>query len=280
MNNMSAEIILIGNELLIGKVKDTNGSYLIDELLKYGIKINRMTIIPDDIEVIAEEIKSAIDRKPLLIFTSGGLGPTYDDMTLEGIAKALGVELNLNNEALEQVKERYRKLKQIGRVKTEDLTESKLKMAKIPINSIPLKNNAGAAPGILININHDKGLTKLISMPGFPDELKSIFNDHVVPILKQLHANYYHAGLKFLNVGESDIAPDLIELRARYPQIWIKTHPVKDNTSIIKNEIHLTMFLVDVEESNKSKLINDIIELRETLKNRIEKLGGEVIEIY
>ncbi|MHA1395516.1 MAG: competence/damage-inducible protein A [Promethearchaeota archaeon] len=277
---MYAEIILIGNELLIGKIQDTNGIFMIRKLLEYGIQVSRITIIPDDVDVISNEIISALKRHPLFIFTSGGLGPTYDDMTFEGIAKAFNVPLVLNKEALKYLKERYDKLKKMGRTQFSEINESRLKMVKIPSNAKPLKNNAGAAPGILIEIKHKKGTTKLIAMPGFPDEMKAIFEDHVISFLKEVKSYYYHAGIKFLGIGESQIAEDLIRFRKQFPEIWIKTHPIKENTPIVRNEIHLTTFFDEDNEIKKEEIKKRMHELLELCKATIKKYNGKILEIY
>ncbi|MHA1821431.1 MAG: competence/damage-inducible protein A [Promethearchaeota archaeon] len=152
---MNAEIILIGNELLVGTIKDSNGYWLIHQLLKYGIRVDRITIIPDDIKVISETLREAIKRRPAFIFTSGGLGPTYDDMTYEGIAHAFNLKVELNEEVLEHLKARYEKLKKLGKVKDTGLNESRRKMAYIPPNAIPLENPVGAAPGLLIKVSFE-----------------------------------------------------------------------------------------------------------------------------
>ncbi|MHA1475305.1 MAG: molybdopterin-binding protein, partial [Promethearchaeota archaeon] len=108
---MDCEIILIGNELLIGKIRDTNGQWIIEQLLHFGIKISRIITIPDDVDIIKSTIQESIRRKPEYIFTSGGLGPTYDDMTLEGVSLGLNpkVPLEYNDEAFDMIKFIFKK---------------------------------------------------------------------------------------------------------------------------------------------------------------------------
>lgn len=277
---MFSEIILIGNELLIGKVEDSNGKYIISKLLTLGHQISRVTVIPDDVDIISDTIKDALKRKPVFIFTCGGLGPTFDDLTFEGVAKAFGVELVLNEEAVGYIKDRYDKMVQDGRLKSFEMNESRIKMAKIPQNAQALKNSAGAAPGILIEHKHQKGSTRLISMPGFPDEMQAIFTEHVIPMVQGLAAHYYHAGIIFSGVGESTIAADLIQLRKEYPEIWIKTHPQKNTNIYLQNEIHLTAF-IDSDDDNLNKALKTKIkDLREKCKTIIEKLDGKIIDFY
>jgi len=90
---MTSEIILVGNELLIGKIRDINGFWMIQRLLDFGHDVSRMVFIPDDIPIIAKTILESLSREPMYLFISGGLGPTHDDVTFEGIARALNVSI-------------------------------------------------------------------------------------------------------------------------------------------------------------------------------------------
>ncbi len=100
------EIICIGNELLIGKIKDTNAHYLAKQATQLGANVKRVTVIQDTIQEIATTINEAIARKPQFIVTTGGLGPTFDDKTLQGVAKALNRKLEVNPKALAIVKQK------------------------------------------------------------------------------------------------------------------------------------------------------------------------------
>ena len=104
---MESEIILVGNELLIGKIQDINGQWIIKRLLEFGHRVARITIIADDVDIIAKTVRDALKRSPEFIFISGGLGPTWDDLTAEGISKAYDVKLVLNDEALNYIKNRF-----------------------------------------------------------------------------------------------------------------------------------------------------------------------------
>lgn len=277
---MQSEIILIGNELLIGKIKDTNGQFIIKQMLRFGHQIARITIIPDCVDTIAEAIKECVSRSPAFIFISGGLGPTYDDMTFEGIAKAFDVDLVLNETALGFLKQRYQKLKESGKIKYSDLNQSRRKMAYLPENATALFNPAGAAPCALIELKSKKGFTRIVAMPGFPDELQAIFEMHVLPMLEKTHSHYYHAGIRFKGVGESTLAADVMALRDDYPEIWIKTHPRKTNEPDINNEIHLTAFLESDDKEQNEKLKSRINALKEKCKKIVERFDGAVIDEY
>ena len=105
------EIICFGNELLIGKTVNTNASWLGDKLVSLGGKVNRITAVGDSIEEMTEIVKEVVDRKPDVIITTGGMGPTFDDVSLVAIGKATNIELELNQDALELIKQRIKDVK-------------------------------------------------------------------------------------------------------------------------------------------------------------------------
>jgi len=138
-----AEIISIGNELLIGKTVNTNATWIAQRLTHFGIDVRRILVIGDSVEEISSSLKDALKRGPTMIITTGGLGPTYDDMTLEGVARAAEAPLKENQEALQMIKESY---KHIGL----QLTAARIKMSRMPRGAKPLRNPVGTAPGCLV----------------------------------------------------------------------------------------------------------------------------------
>jgi len=171
------EIITIGNEILIGKTRDTNSSWLAKRITKFGHIVTRITTIPDDIDIIAATLKESLNRSPDVIITSGGLGPTWEDLTLKGIAKGLNRELKLDKMAYGMLKRRYDNIFKKGITKVGGMTETREKMAYLPEDSYPLSNPVGAAPGVEIK----EGTSIIICLPGVPAELKGIFKQHIIP---------------------------------------------------------------------------------------------------
>ncbi len=277
---MTSEIILVGNELLIGKQRDINGFWMINRLLEYGHEVQKLVIIPDDITVIAKTILESLSREPMFIFISGGLGPTHDDVTLEGIARAMAIPLVLNEEALEYIKERYSKLGRVGITSTE-MYESRKKMAYIPENGKPLKNLNGTAPSVLIETKTlNKNKTKIFAMPGVPSELQSAFNHYVVPLLQNSDSHYLQAGFIFEKVGESQVASEIDEIQEKYPEIWIKTHPRIVTGVPVCVELHLTSFINSPSEEEIQNRNRVILEIREKIKKIVENNGGLVRNEY
>ncbi|MCK4474444.1 competence damage-inducible protein A, partial [Candidatus Bathyarchaeota archaeon] len=143
------EIICVGNELLIGKTLNTNAHWLAKRITSLGSSVKRITVVGDEVNEIAKAVREALQRKPRFIITVGGLGPTFDDKTLEGVAEALKGELEVDEKALEMVKEKYETYFREGRMERAELTPPRVKMARLPKGAKPLPNPVGTAPGVM-----------------------------------------------------------------------------------------------------------------------------------
>jgi len=142
------EIICVGNELLIGKVVNTNASWLGKQATSMGIAVRRITVCADNVKEMAAVFREALARKPNFIVSTGGLGPTFDDKTLQGIAEALHRRLVVNADALNMVKEKYAEYAVTRHIKVSEMTEPRVKMATLPEGTVPLPNPVGTAPGV------------------------------------------------------------------------------------------------------------------------------------
>ena len=232
----TAEIVCLGNELLIGVTINTNAAFIGEHLTRLGYEVRRITSIRDDLELALEFFKELFQRKPDVIIVTGGLGPTYDDIQLEVISKATGLELIEDKEALEQIKRYYGK-------KGYELTPERRKMALIPKTARILDNSVGGAPGCHITYH---GM-EIFCLPGVPTEMKDIFVRHVVPYLSKKNSIRL-AETKFvvLNCIESQIAPYINEVKKNYPELYIKSHPAyKDKIGIV---IHISGTGINAEE--------------------------------
>lgn len=215
------EIITIGNEILLGAVLDTNTNWLCKQIRGLGGKVRRVTIIPDEVEAIAQEVRLGIKRSDL-IFTSGGLGPTEDDMTLKAIAKATNTKLAVNKEAYDMVSRRYGELFKEGQVKDFRMTPAREKMALLPEGSVPLYNSVGTAPGVLLK--HKQ--STVICLPGVPAELEGIFKSSLQPHLQRIfgRGKIYLERMLTLNLNdESILAPILKRVSKRWPGVYLKS---------------------------------------------------------
>ena len=168
---MRIEIITIGNEVLRCETSENNGEYLSDSLTAVGLEPARITVLPDDQDIIAEEMGRAAGRSDAVIVT-GGLGPTVDDLTRQAAIDLLGGRTDIKDEITESIKKRFRGL-------GLEMPESYKDLARIPAGARVLYNNVGAAPGLAII----SGRCDLYLLPGVPAEMRSIFQTFVLPEL-------------------------------------------------------------------------------------------------
>ena len=217
------EIIAVGRELLQGQVLDSNSHWLAGQVTALGGEVRRIVVVDDVIDVIATEIRTSMGNGAKFIITVGGLGPTFDDQTLEGVAKAINKPLQLDPKALGFVKERYEYFSSQGYVASDIISPEREKMARLPQGAAMLPNPIGAAPGIWL----DHGPCHIISLPGVPQELKTIFNESIAPRLKNILGPYYHLDrvIKTPLRDESQLTSILHEVRTIVPQVYIKSKP-------------------------------------------------------
>jgi len=166
---MKAEIIAVGSELLTPDRLDTNSLFLTEELNKLGIEVLRKTIVGDDRDLMSEAFRDALNRVPLIV-SSGGLGPTEDDLTRETVADLLGRKLKRDDRILDGIKARFRSF---GR----EMPETNVRQAMVPEGAEPLNNPRGTAPGLWI----EDGERMIALLPGPPVELKPLFLEQVLP---------------------------------------------------------------------------------------------------
>jgi len=260
----TAEIISVGNELLIGHTLDTNSHWIAKRLTRFGWTLQRITVLRDSLEAIMDGVSGALRRKPDLLITLGGLGPTHDDMTLRGVALALNKRLVLNPEAFAMVKSRYSTLE----VST-GLTRFRRKMATLPEGARPLPNLVGTAPGVVIKA----GTTRLVSLPGVPTEMKAIFKGSVTPVLRSSKTEAFkEASFGLVGIIESALAPALDHTRKAFPGLYFKSHP-RGREGGIRSLIQLHVYSVDPD--SRAKLDNAIAYLlRELTKSAYSRPKG------
>ncbi len=201
---VSAAILVIGDEILSGRTKDKNIGYIAEYLTAIGIDLREVRIVPD----IEEEIVAALNalrRRYTYVFTTGGIGPTHDDITADAVAKAFGVGIDHDPRAVALLKERFT---------DGELNEARMRMARIPDGAELVVNPVSKAPGFWIG--------NVITMAGVPSIMRAML-DHVVPQLKtgaKVLSETIDAGLK-----EGDVATDLREIAKNHPDTTIGSYP-------------------------------------------------------
>ena len=262
------EIISVGNELLIGKIVNTNSYWIAKRVTTLGMKVRRITTVGDDVEEISNAIQEALQRRPRFIITTGGLGPTFDDKTLEGIARGLGRGLRVHEQALKMIEEKYRKYVEEGKIREFDLTAPRLKMANLPEGAEPLPNPVGTAPGVMVR--HEG--TTIIALPGVPSEMKAIFEEFVAPLIREAAGNveFYEASLYVVGVPESEVAPLIDQTMHDNPHVYIKSHP-KGAEPVPRLELHFST-TAESPQVARQRVSRALIQLSELVQAK----GGKV----
>lgn len=210
---MRAYIITIGNEILKGRTINTNAAHIGRVLTYAGYDVIRMVVVPDDIDEIVWAFRDGLSKADLIVST-GGLGPTFDDKTVEALAKALNLELELNQEAYNMVKSKYDRL-------GVELTRERIKMAYMPKGAKPLPNPVGTAPGVYI----EYAGKRIITLPGVPAEMEAIL-DEILPQLRVPGRYYYEESVVVRGIMESALAPVVNEvMRLNAGLVYVKSHP-------------------------------------------------------
>lgn len=198
---MICEIVCVGTEILLGDIVNTNAVYISRKLALMGISVLRQSVVGDNNARLDEMLRQALDRSDIVI-TTGGLGPTADDITRDRCCEVMGSNLVLNEKIKNQI-ESYFKNKNIV------MAESNLRQAYVPEDGIVFENHNGTAPGFAI----EKNSKILITLPGPPREMKPMFEENVVPLLRKYsNKTIISHNIKMIGIGESNMAEEAGDL--------------------------------------------------------------------
>lgn len=207
MKQRSAEILCIGTEILMGDIVNTNAAYLAKELAGLGINVYHQSVVGDNPERLQESLQLAFSRADLVI-TTGGLGPTYDDLSKETIARYFGRELVMDPESLHAIECHFLRLNRV-------MTDNNKKQAMMPERCTIFANHNGTAPGCAIEGEGEQEGKTAIMLPGPPREMKPMFEEGVKPfLLKDSDTRLVSHTMHFFGIGESmleNILRDLME---------------------------------------------------------------------
>lgn len=209
---MRIEVIAIGSEIVAGRLVNTNATFISQQLNRMGWTVNRHTAVPDDPEILEKELKAALERSDVVI-TTGGLGPTCDDITRRIAAALFNSSSHVHPEVAEDLKRRY-----------GDAPISLEDQATVPTCATPLINPIGTAPGLIFK----KKKGALILLPGVPREMQALLLQQVIPFLQSHYSpseKWFEENFCLTLHSESTVDPFLRELEERYRGIQIGIYP-------------------------------------------------------
>ena len=202
MRDRTAGIVVIGNEILSGKVTDSNSPFLATELRKLGVTVRRVTTVPDEIDDIAATVRWFHESFDL-VFTSGGVGPTHDDVTIEGIARGLGRRVIRHPEIEAALRRFYR----------DEVNDARLKMSEVPEGAELLHDTHVGFPTIK--------LENIYILPGIPEILRAKF----LALADRFAVDPYHLRVIYTRQGEGTIAEYLNQAMAEFPDLMLGSYP-------------------------------------------------------
>ncbi len=239
---MTVELISVGTEILLGNIVNTNAAYLSEQCASLGLSCYFQSVVGDNEERLSMVLKCAMDRSDIVIL-SGGLGPTEDDLTKETAAKVCGRKLVTNDMWMERISEYFA-------ARNVTPTENNWKQAMVPKDAIVLDNPNGTAPGLII----EEKSTKVILLPGPPNELIPMFEASVKPYLEKLTPGVlYSQTVKICGQGESAVETAIMDL------IDAQTNPTLA-TYAKTGEVHIRVTAAADTEKEAKKLTKPIVK--------------------
>ncbi len=202
----TAGIVIIGNEVLSGKTEDTNSHFLCQELRSLGVEVRRISVIPDETELIGKEV-IAFSREFDLVFTTGGVGPTHDDVTMKGIALGFGVKVIRHPELEQRLRERHGK----------NINEARLRMAEVPEGAELVGDDSFYAAIVK--------LRNVYIFPGIPRIMRERFQT----IKEEFRDAPFYLKVIYVKEGEGVIASILNDLLVSFPDLLLGSYPVLSN---------------------------------------------------
>jgi FAD synthetase len=236
----TAGIIVIGNEILSGKTRDENATYLVRELRELGVDVRKISVIPDELGLIADEVRK-FSSSYNYVFTTGGVGPTHDDLTMDGIAAAFGHAVRRNPELEATLRQYY----------ADGLVEANLRMADVPEGARLVGGKGLWFPVIAVD--------NVFIFPGVPEILRRKF-DRIKEMFREAP---YHLREVYLRADEGHIAGILHGVLAAFPELLLGSYPYFDNPVY---SIKLTLESKDADylERAHALLLAELVKIRLT----------------
>ena len=240
---MKAEIIAVGSELLTPDRVDTNSLYLTQRLNQLGIGVTRKAVVGDRHEDVCDAFRQALSRVELVI-SSGGLGPTLDDLTRESVAELLGRKMIMNAGVLQGIEARFRRL-------ARPMAEVNKRQAMVPEGAEILENSRGTAPGLWLEADG----RFVVLLPGPPHELKAVFSERVEPRLERLAGatRLYSREMRTAGMGESDV-------EQRINPIYTQYKDVETTLLTAPGEIQIHLRAWSQDAASTERMLDEMVE--------------------
>lgn len=224
---MDAVVLLVGDELLEGHTRDANLPWLAEQMEAMGHQVVRAEVLRDRDETIAAALERARSEADV-VFLTGGLGPTHDDRTREAVAKVLGLDLVVDEEAVAELEERYREHFTDGEDPEEHVVEAGRRMSTVPREGRTLPNRTGTALGFAV----EAGDADVVVMPGVPREMRDMFERSVVGTIVPDEGAREHVAEVVVDLPEAEFSDVLSALQEANPEVGVGSYPHADEPRV------------------------------------------------
>ena len=264
--SVNVEIIATGDELIYGRILDTNSHWIAKRVAEMGAHLRRVTMIGDEPELIASTLNEALLRNAHFIIVSGGLGPSADDLTVDSIGMALDRETIIDEEGAGKIEASYRK-----RGITDEATINRgRRMARVLKGSKPMQNPVGFAVGMAIEV---AGKT-VCTLPGVPAEMKGMFDTHVAPMIESESTSVFLAKTYNISMVWKEFFPTYRKMQIDYPDIYIKNAATPPVEGADRSRVHTIKVDFVLEAATHDEAEEQMKTFLADYKQRIEATGG------
>ena len=262
------EIVVTGDEVLFGRIQDTNSNWLAGRLAELGARLRRVTCVGDDVGVIASVLRDSLGRSNNMIVFTGGLGPSEDDMTVEGIARAVGREVILDQGAVERIRRVYSERGIHDTARGE-------RMARVLEGSTAISNPVGMSTGMILR----EGGTTIVTFPGIPAEMQAMFEEHVAPVIEERSGSRHVARTVTARVVFKDFFPVYHQMQRDYPDAYLKNAATPPESPEERSMVKDIKVDVVVGASTREEGENRMHLLLKDFRERIEAIGGKLLAV-
>jgi nicotinamide-nucleotide amidase len=260
------EIVVTGDEIMFGRITDTNSAWIARRATELGARVSRVTCVGDDVDEISGVLGEVLARSPDLIVLTGGLGPSEDDMTVEAVGRALGRVVVLDPGAVERIRRSYEERGIRHSARGE-------RMARILEGSRPLPNPVGMSVGMALEV----GGSTIMTFPGIPAEMTAMFEAHAAPFIEVRAYSRYVARTVVARVVFRDFFPVYRAMQRDYPDVYLKNAATPPESADGRLEVREIKVDVVVEGGSREESEGLMEEVLDEFDRRLAEVGGRIL---
>jgi molybdenum cofactor synthesis domain-containing protein len=260
------EVISTGDEILFGRIVDTNSTWIARRAAELGAPLRRVTSVGDDLGEISGVLREALDREADLILFTGGLGPSKDDLTVDAIGLALSRDVVLDQGAVEWIRKKYAERGIHNTTRGE-------RMARVVDGSRALENPVGMATGMELV---EEGST-IMTFPGVPSEMKAMFDAYAAPLIEGRTTSRFAANTVVARVVFKEFFPKYLGMQADYPDVYIKNAATPPESPEERAKVKDITVDVVAEGGSREESVKILDEVLSEFDRRLGEVGGHLI---